>query len=154
MTSRTLLMRSLRAATTTTATCTPARIRTLRTLTRPPLQTHHPRRAASHVPHESIRWNSSKSIADEEIERITELFATAKDEFEIAYEETEKMSVYAQEDRDAAREELDRVLEAYKEVVEGEDMELADEVKRRIGQRIRELQQGVEAMEELAQNQD
>ncbi|GAB7358494.1 hypothetical protein MBLNU230_g2558t1 [Neophaeotheca triangularis] len=152
MSARTLLMRGLRTASATT-TRTPYRIRTLRTLTRPPLYNHYPR-AASHVPNETIRWTSSKSTADEEIDRITELFATAKDEFEIAYEETEKMSVYAQDDRDAAREELNGVLEAYKQVVEGDDLELADEVKRRIGQRIRELEQGVEAMEELAHNQD
>lgn len=69
-------------------------------------------------------------------------------------EETEKMSVYAEDDRKAAREELDKVKQAYETVVSGEDKELAEEVKRRVGQRIRELEQGVAAMEELAQNQD
>jgi ethanolamine utilization cobalamin adenosyltransferase len=69
-------------------------------------------------------------------------------------EETEKMTVYAEEDRKAAREELTRVQEAYKACVEGPDQELAEEVKRRIGQRMRELEQGVNAMEELAMNQD
>lgn len=97
---------------------------------------------------------SSKSVADEKIEEITELYATAQDEFEIAMEETEKVSVYAEEDRKAAREELTRVQEAFKAVVEGPDPELAEEVKRRIGQRIRELEQGVGAMEEMALNQD
>jgi rRNA-processing protein FCF1 len=61
------------------------------------------------------------------------LYATAQDEFEIAMEETEKGTVYAQEDRDAAREELEKVLEAYRSAVEGEDRELAEEVRRRIG---------------------
>lgn len=93
-------------------------------------------------------------MADEKIEEITELYATAQDEFEIAMEETEKQTVYAEEDRTAAREELTKVQEAYKAVVEGPDSELASEVKRRIGQRIRELEQGVAAMEEVAQNQD
>ena len=69
-------------------------------------------------------------------------------------EETEKVSVYAEEDRKAAREELNKVQEAYKNVVEGSDQQLAEEVKRRIGQRIRELEQGVVAMEEMAMNQD
>lgn len=101
-----------------------------------------------------MRWLSSKSLADEKIEEITELYATAQDEFEIAFEETEKVTVYAEDDRKAAREELTRVQEAYKAVVEGEDQQLAEEVKRRIGQRIRELEQGVAAMEELALNQD
>lgn len=75
-------------------------------------------------------------------------------QFEIAYEETEKMTVYAQDDRTAAREELTKVQEAYKAIIEGPDKEVAEEVKKRIGQRIRELEQGVGAMEELAMNQD
>jgi hypothetical protein len=86
--------------------------------------------------------------ADARIEEITELYATAYDEFEIAMEETEKQTTYAEGDRAAAREELDRVLEAYKSVVEGEDRDLAEEVKRRIGSRIRELEMGVIRMEE------
>jgi hypothetical protein len=88
------------------------------------------------------------SEADARIEEITELYATAYDEFEIAMEETEKQTTYAEGDRAAAREELDRVLEAYKSVVEGEDRELAEEVKRRIGSRVRELEMGVIRMEE------
>lgn len=113
-----------------------------------------PIRSASHVPHQTIRWLSSKSAADEKIEEITELFYTAQDEFEIAMEETEKVTVYAEEDRKAAREEFDKVQEAYRAVVEGPDGSLAEEVKKRIGQRIRELEQGVNAMEEMAKNQD
>ncbi len=65
-------------------------------------------------------------------------------------EETEKMSVYAEEDRKAAREEQ----EAYRKAVEGEDAGVAEEVRRRVGQRIRELEQGVVGMEEMAMNQD
>ena len=91
---------------------------------------------------------------DVKIEEITELYATAQDEFEIAMEETEKASIYAEDDRKAAREELTRVQEAYKAVLDGTEQEWANEVKRRIGQRIRELEQGVVAMEELALNQD
>lgn len=129
-------------------------LRTLKTLSRP--RTAYPQytRPASHVPHQTLRWLSSKTLADEKIEEITELYATARDEFEIAAEETEKVSVYAQDDRDAAREELTKVQEAYREVVEGSDREIAEEVKRRIGQRIRELENAVLAMEEMAQNQD
>lgn len=69
-------------------------------------------------------------------------------------EETEKATVYAEDDRAAAAEELVKVQEAYKAIIEGEDKDLAEEVKRRIGQRIRELEQGVKAMEELAQAHD
>lgn len=44
-----------------------------------PLLPHHQSRSASHTP-PLVRWLSSKSIADEKIEEITELYATAKDE--------------------------------------------------------------------------
>lgn len=146
---RSILLRSLRLASTRSSP-----IRTLNTLTRP--QSSHPQytRSASHASPNLVRWLSSKSTADEKIEEITELYATAQDEFEIAMEETEKATVYAEEDRKAAREELTRVQEAYKSVLEGPDSHVAEEVKRRIGQRIRELEQGVAAMEEMAMNQD
>ena len=148
---RVLALRTLRLSSTTSTT------RTINTLTRPHL--HSPAsiaytRSASHTPPQLLRWLSSKSAADEKIEEITELFATAKDEFEIAMEETEKVSVYAEEDRKAAREELTKVQEAYRSVVEGQDEKLAEEVRSRIGQRIRELEQGVNSMEEMAMNQD
>lgn len=90
---------------------------------------------------------------DEAVEEITELYATAYDEFEIATESTEANATYAEEDRKAAREELENVLEAYKKVGEG-DATVAEEVRRRVGQRIRELEQGVKAMEERAMEQD
>ncbi|KAI5206436.1 hypothetical protein E4T39_02468 [Aureobasidium subglaciale] len=128
--------------------------RPLGTLSRPrfaatPLQI----RSASHV-NNFNRWLSTKSAADEAIEEIIELYATARDEFEIAMEETEKQTVYAEADRLAAREELTKVQEAYKSIVESADTEMAEEVKRRIGQRIRELENGVKNMEDLAMNQD
>ncbi|KAL8946672.1 MAG: hypothetical protein Q9222_006958, partial [Ikaeria aurantiellina] len=67
--------------------------------------------------------------------------------FDIAHEETTKHSVYAADDRQAAREELENVKKAYAEAIEGEG---GDEVRRRIGQRIRELENGVKDMEERA----
>jgi hypothetical protein len=86
------------------------------------------------------------------IEEISDLYGTAKDEFDIASEESEKNTTYAADDRAAAREELDRLVEFYKSVTEGygEEGVVKDEVKRRVGQRIRELVAGVEAMEEEA----
>ncbi|KAH0363085.1 hypothetical protein KCU65_g7640, partial [Aureobasidium melanogenum] len=145
--------------------------RPLGTLSRPrfaatPLQI----RSASHV-NNFNRWLSTKSAADEAIEEITELYSTAKDEvcfdqhyttsqklthvqFEMAMEETENKTIYAEADREAAREELTKVQEAYRSIVEGPDTELADEVKRRIGQRIRELEAGVKNMEQIAMDQD
>lgn len=70
-------------------------------------------------------------------------------QFEIAYEETEKMSVYAEEDRKAAREELDKLHAMFQAATRDDD-----EIRGRIGQRIRELDNAVRNMEELAQNQD
>lgn len=128
-------------------------------------------RAASHV-NNFNRWLSTKSAADEAIEEITELYSTARDEvslthritynhqltqcvqFEMAMEETENKTIYAEADRAAAREELTRVQEAYRSIVDGADTDLAEEVKRRIGQRIRELEAGVKNMEDIAMNQD
>lgn len=96
----------------------------------------------------------SQQAVDEAIEQIQELYGTAKDEFEIASEESEKNTTYAPDDRAAAREELDKLLEYYKGIVDGEDRAVADEVKRRVGQRIRELENAVLAMEEAATHGD
>jgi hypothetical protein len=97
---------------------------------------------------------ASQQRVDDVIEQIQELYGTAKDEFEIASEESEKNSTYAPDDREAAWEELDKLVEFYTGVVEGEDRGVADEVKRRVGQRVRELVAGVEAMEEAALHGD
>jgi uncharacterized protein YjbJ (UPF0337 family) len=92
----------------------------------------------------------SQQAVDEAIEEIQELYGTAKDEFEMASEESEKNTMYAPDDRAAARKELDALLGYYSSVVEGTDRAVAAEVKRRVGQRIRELENAVLAMEEAA----
>lgn len=74
-------------------------------------------------------------------------YATAKDEFEIASEETEKKSVYAADDRAAAQEELAKFKEAYEKAINSAD---GEQIKNRIGSRVRELERAVEAMEEKA----
>jgi len=156
MFSRALAQRALRIASTTA----PTTLRTTTLLLRPQTIIPSPR-FASHVHQPSAMGNRhlystgpGPTEADARIEEITELYATAYDEFEIAMEETEKQTTYAEGDRAAAREELDRVLEAYKSVVEGEDRELAEEVKRRIGSRVRELEMGVIRMEEAVAEGD
>ncbi|KAF2192093.1 hypothetical protein K469DRAFT_555019 [Zopfia rhizophila CBS 207.26] len=90
----------------------------------------------------------------EVMEAIQDLYGTARDEFEIAAEETEKNTTYAPEDRAAAREELDKLLAYYNDIIEGEDKAIAEEVKGRVGQRIRELEQAVIGMEEAAKAGD
>jgi len=72
MMSRALLVRAMRQ------TYQPATL-SIRTLARPQIQRSTQLRCASHT-HPFVRWASSKSLADEKIEEITELFATAKDE--------------------------------------------------------------------------
>ncbi|KIN00279.1 hypothetical protein OIDMADRAFT_19453 [Oidiodendron maius Zn] len=93
------------------------------------------------------RTYATKSSADEIIEQIQEQYATARDEFEIAAEETEKKSVYGADDRAAAREELDALKALYDKALQGSD---AEEVKTRVGQRIRELDSAVQALEKKA----
>jgi hypothetical protein len=95
----------------------------------------------------SSRTYSTKSTADALIEEIQDQYATARDEFEIASEETEKKSVYAADDRTAAREELNKLKEMFQRAVTGSE---GEEVQRRVGQRIRELDNAVEGLEKAA----
>ena len=84
------------------------------------------------------------------MENLTDLYSTAKDEFEIAAEETEKKTVYAEDDREAAKEALNLLKEAYEKAVRESDPETAQEVQRRTGPRIRELENALTAVEEMA----
>ncbi len=95
----------------------------------------------------SSRKFATKSTADKLIEDIQEQYATARDEFEIATEETEKKTVYAADDRAAARQELDKLKEMFQEALAGSECE---EVRRRVGQRIRELDNAVQGLEKAA----
>ncbi|MCJ1471981.1 hypothetical protein MMC13_000625 [Lambiella insularis] len=70
--------------------------------------------------------------------------------FEIASEETEKKTVYAADDRAAAQEELQKLKAAFDDAIANSTPELGSEIKTRVGQRIRELDRAVEAMEEMA----
>lgn len=81
----------------------------------------------------------------------TLLIAHNHSQFEIAQEETEKKTVYAPDDRAAAKEELGKLREAFNAAVnQAEDEDVRKEITRRVGQRVRELERAVEAMEELA----
>ena len=77
-------------------------------------------------------------------------YGTARDEFEIAAEETEKKSIYAAGDRAAAKEELNKLKAAFEDAVEGSTPKIAAEIRARVGERIRELENAVTAMEEMA----
>ncbi|KAF7860481.1 hypothetical protein EAF04_008606 [Stromatinia cepivora] len=93
------------------------------------------------------REYATATPADAIIEDLTEQYSVARDEFEIASEETDKNSVYAADDRAAAAEELQTLKEMYGQAIEGE---YGEEIQRRVGQRVRELEQGVLALEERA----
>jgi len=81
---------------------------------------------------------------------LTELYSTAKDEFEIAAEETEKKTVYAADDREAAADAFKMLQEGYEKAVRESSPEVSKEIQSRVGQRIRELQTAIKNMEELA----
>jgi hypothetical protein len=85
------------------------------------------------------------------IEQITDLYSTARDEFEIAAEETEKKSTYGPEDREAAHEAFEELKGVYDEAISGkEGEEVGREVEKRVGGRIRELENALKNMDELA----
>ncbi|KAF7886294.1 hypothetical protein EAF00_010397 [Botryotinia globosa] len=93
------------------------------------------------------RGYATATPADAIIEDLTEQYGVARDEFEIASEETDKHSVYAEADRAAAAEELQKLKDMYTSAIEGE---YGEEIKRRVGSRVRELEQGVAALEARA----
>ncbi|KAF7872758.1 uncharacterized protein EAF02_008829 [Botrytis sinoallii] len=93
------------------------------------------------------RSYATATPADVIIEDLTEQYGVARDEFEIASEETDKHSVYAEADRAAAVEELQKLKDMYTSAIEGE---YGEEIKRRVGSRVRELEQGVAALEARA----
>lgn len=84
------------------------------------------------------------------MENLTDLYATAKDEFEIAAEETEKKTVYAADDREAAKEALATLKEAYEKALKESAPDVANEVQTRTGPRIKELENALTAVEEMA----
>lgn len=84
------------------------------------------------------------------MDALQELYATAKDEFEMAAEETEKKTVYASKDREAAKEALRRLKDTYEHSLKLSSPSVAEEIRARVGQRIRELNNAHTALEELA----
>ncbi|CAG8112560.1 unnamed protein product [Penicillium olsonii] len=126
-----------------------------------------------------LKGSSGKAEADLLVEELQELYEVAKDEFEIATESTDTSTIYAASDRESARDALNQLSSVYglytarPGEVENENGEggeadgdgaiietnynpaeipqgVKDEVRRRVGQRIRELKQAVEALEERA----
>lgn len=92
-------------------------------------------------------YSTAPTTADTLVADLQEQYATARDEFEIATEETEKKTTYAESDRQAAREELDKLKAMYEEASKGP---FGDEVVRRVGGRIREIDAAVVELERRA----
>jgi hypothetical protein len=84
------------------------------------------------------------------MENLTDLYSTAKDEFEIAAEETEKKTTYGAEDREAAHEAFQVLKDAYGKAISESGEEVGKEVERRVGPRIRELESALRNMDEMA----
>lgn len=98
----------------------------------------------------SLNLKASPQSADAIVDTLTDLYSTARDEFEIAAEETEKKTVYAADDRDAAREAFAELKNAFEEALKTSDPEVGKEVQGRVGQRVRELENALTALEESA----
>jgi hypothetical protein len=77
----------------------------------------------------------------------------SKKKFQIATEETADNTIYAAEDRAAARAEFDRLKAAFTDGAERLPAEAAEEVQRRAGTRVRELESALDALEERARSQ-
>jgi hypothetical protein len=95
-----------------------------------------------------VRTFASTRTADTVMDSLQEMYATAKDEFEIAVEETEKKTLYASNDRAAAKDALQLLKDEYQKAVQESSPDVAQEVTNRVGQRIRELENAVTALEE------
>jgi molybdopterin converting factor small subunit len=88
------------------------------------------------------------------MENLNDLYGTAKDEFEIAMEETDGNTVYAADDRAAAHQAFKLLKEGYEQAVRESDPETGKEVQGRVGQRIRELEAALENMDKMAMVRD
>jgi len=84
-------------------------------------------------------------------ENLPETLTLSK--FQIATEETADNTIYAAEDRAAARAEFDRLKAAFTDGAERLPAEAAEEVRRRAGTRVRELESALDALEERARSQ-
>jgi len=75
---------------------------------------------------------------------------------QIASEETKDNTIYAADDRAAARSEFDKLKALFDQYMVGDSLsaEAKEKVTSRAGQRIRELEQALKALEEDAKNHD
>jgi len=93
---------------------------------------------------------------DDAMEEIEDAYDAAVEEFQIASEETKDNTIYAADDRSAARSEFDKLKALFDQYMVGESLsaEGKEKITTKAGQRIRELEQALKALEEDAKNQD
>src|SRR4051794_22827620 len=92
------------------------RVRSIHQLRARPRQQWSPRifcAYPSHAFHTSRTLHAQPPTADALMENLNDLYSTARDEFEIAAEETEGKTIYAADDREAAKEAFAVLKEAY-----------------------------------------
>ncbi|RMD41901.1 hypothetical protein DV735_g3251, partial [Chaetothyriales sp. CBS 134920] len=99
---------------------------------------------------QAMKFMPKAMFADSLMDNLNDLYGTARDEFEIAMEETESNTVYAADDREAAVEAFGALKDAYEQAIREADPETGAEIQRRVGQRIRELEAAIENMQKLA----
>ena len=68
----------------------------------------------------------------------------------MAAEETEKKTVYASDDREAAKHAIKQLKDAYDKAVQLSSPQVAEEIRGRVSQRLRELDNAYTALEESA----
>ncbi|GKZ35442.1 hypothetical protein AbraIFM66950_006072 [Aspergillus brasiliensis] len=167
---------SLRTLTTTTISARPRPITTTTIISAPRLtttRTNPPTYIPTLTTTKAYTTSSSKPIADQIIDELQELYEVAKDEFEIATESTDSATIYAASDRESARDALNELIAVY--TVYTRDMsfvshapqqgqvnvdtgldpgtiedEVREQVRRRVGTRVREIVGAVESLEERA----
>jgi len=98
------------------------------------------------------RETQANASVDEAMEEITDAYEAAKEEFQIASEETQDNTVYAADDRAAARSEFDKLKTLFDQYMVGEslDANAKEQLEKRAGQRIKELEQALRSMEDEA----
>ncbi|KAJ1721207.1 hypothetical protein LPJ53_004228 [Coemansia erecta] len=102
--------------------------------------------ATSHI-HVSIqaqRYSSSSVNIDKEIEAITDLATTAKDEMDFA--EESRNSVYYNDDKRTAHEAVDEMTNTYNSLLDRLSESDRKAVETRIGIKIKEIQSAYEIM--------
>ena len=108
------------------------------------------------VPHASsdrqhqTRAYATPTTPSNSLEHLNDLYATARDEFEMAAEETTKKTIYAADDRQAAVDAFQELKTAYEKAVREAGPDGGREIGERIGTRIRELEGAVKGLEEAA----